>query len=184
MDGRERLATLPFFHIERLARFDPRRTAPTARPNGYLSPGLPLGKRALCCSACSLAVNRCDSEIRSTSTAIASTAASMRSRRPLIAPSSRGGTGRGSSHLVINRTIGNPSTIMTSPGITQEKTSWTIRFGSGGIFSTVRGRLHLTIGAARGFRASLHGKRIAPSSSEAQPAKIPGGSPCHAYFVA
>ena len=76
-------------------------------------------------------MNLCDSEIRSTSTAIASTAASILSSLPLMVLNSRGGTGRGSSHLVIRRTIGKPRTIATTPGTRKEKTVWTIRFGSG-----------------------------------------------------
>ena len=91
----------------------------THRPDDPPRPGS-IGEA---CSDCNLAVNLCDSEIRSTSSAIASTAASMCSRRPLMELSSRGGTGRGSSHLVIRRTMGNPRMMVTSPGTTHENTS-------------------------------------------------------------
>jgi hypothetical protein len=95
-------------------------------------------ERRGCCSDCNLAENRCASEIRSTSSAMESTAASMRSRRPLMELSSRGGTGFGSSQRVMSRTSGNPRTMMTIPGITHCKTVSTIRFGSGGICFPVR----------------------------------------------
>jgi hypothetical protein len=57
----------------------------------------------------------------------------MRSSRPLIALSSRGGTSFGSSQRVMSRTRGNPRTMITSPGTTHSKTVCTIRLGSGGI---------------------------------------------------
>jgi len=100
---------------------------------GQLQAEPPPGSLGAGCSDCSLAVNRWDSEILSTSSAMASTAASMRSSRPFIELSSRGGTGRGSSHFVISLTIGKPRTMVTTPGTTQENTVWTMRFGSGGI---------------------------------------------------
>jgi hypothetical protein len=90
-------------------------------------------ERRGCCSDCSLAENRCASEIRSTSSAIESTAVSIRSSRPLIALNSRGGSGLGSSQRVMSRTTGKPRTMMTTPGTTQWKIVWRIRFGSGGI---------------------------------------------------
>jgi len=124
------------------------------------------------CSDCSLAVNRCDSEMRSTSTAMASTAASIFSSRALIVESSRGGTGRGSNHLVIRRTMGKPRTMVTMPGITQENTSLTMKFGSGGIRRSARaGRSGLTALRNQQFGVSLRssdGKRIARFARSAQ----------------
>lgn len=141
-----------------------------------------------CCSDCNRAVKRCASDIRSTSRAIASTADSIRSSRPLIVLSSRGGTGRGSSHLVISCTIGNPSTMVTSPGIAHDKTSWTIRFGSGGISvpeygapsSSLRWQ-RLAVSARRNY-----GKRIARLLQKCNLAVSTGGFTCardSSFFV-